>query len=158
MCELKYPVLRLTVNLGPLFFLVYINDINNVFKILQLILFADDTKIFLSHEDADCLANILNTELNKLSIWFRANKLSLNLKKTKFMVFKPSQKRKSHDIQLFINDYKLDQVKETIFLGVILDENLKSYMWLTKSQSLSELFANLISTYRQNLYQHYIFH
>ena len=38
------------------------------------------------------------------------------------MVFKPSQKRKSHDIQLFINDYKLDQVKETIFLGVILDE------------------------------------
>ena len=45
-------------------------------------------------------------------------------KKTKFMVFKPSQKRKSHDIQLLINDYKLDQVKETIFLGVVLDENL----------------------------------
>ena len=49
--------------------------------ILQLILFADDTNVFLSHKDADCLANILNTELNKLSIWFRANKLSLNLKK-----------------------------------------------------------------------------
>ena len=40
------------------------------------------------------------------------------------MVFKPSQKRKSHDIQLLIKDFKLDQVKETIFLGVILDENL----------------------------------
>ena len=40
------------------------------------------------------------------------------------MVFKPSQKRKSHDIQLLINDYKLDQVKQTIFLGVILDETL----------------------------------
>ena len=53
-------------------------------------------------------------------IWFRANKLSLNLKKTKFMVFKPSQKRKSHDIQLLINDYKLDQVKETIFLLLLL--------------------------------------
>ena len=64
-------------------------------------LFADDTNVFLSHKDADCLASILNTELNKLSILFRANKLSLNLKKTKFMVFKPSQKRKSHDIQLF---------------------------------------------------------
>ena len=110
--------------LGPLFFLLYINDINNASKILQLILFADDTNVFLSHKDADCLANILNTELNKLSIWFRANKLSLNLKKTKFMVFKPSQKRKSHDIQLLIKDFKLDQVKETIFLGVILDENL----------------------------------
>ena len=68
-------------NLGPLFFLLYINDINNASKILQLILFADDTNVFLSHKDADCLANILNTELNKLSIWFRANKLSLNLKK-----------------------------------------------------------------------------
>ena len=67
--------------LGPLFFLLYINDINNASKILQLILFADDTNVFLSHKDADCLANILNTELNKLSIWFRANKLSLNLKK-----------------------------------------------------------------------------
>jgi len=68
--------------LGPLFFLLYINDINNASKILQLILFADDTNVFLSHKDADCLANILNTELNKLSIWFRANKLSLNQKKT----------------------------------------------------------------------------
>ena len=63
-------------------FLLYINDINNASEILQLILFADDTNVFLSRKDADCLANILNTELNKLSIWFRVNKLSLNLKKT----------------------------------------------------------------------------
>ena len=67
--------------LGPIFFLLYIDDINNASKILQLILFADDTNVFLSHKDEDCSANILNTELNKLSIWFRANKLSLNLKK-----------------------------------------------------------------------------
>ena len=40
------------------------------------------------------------------------------------MVFKPSQKRTSHDIQLLINNYKIDRVKETVFLGVILDENL----------------------------------
>ena len=46
------------------------------------------------------------------------------LKKSRFMVFKPSQKRKRKDIQLLINDYKLDHAKETIFLGVILDENL----------------------------------
>ena len=97
--------------------------INNASKILQLIIFADDTNAFLSNKDADCLANILNTELNKLSIWLRANKLSLNLEKIKFMVFKPSQKRTSHDIQLLINNYKLDQVKETVFLRVILDEN-----------------------------------
>ena len=67
--------------LGPLFFLLYINDIINTSTILQLILFADDTNVFVSHKDKDCLTNILNAELNKLSIWFRANRLSLNLKK-----------------------------------------------------------------------------
>ena len=53
--------------LGPLSFLLYINDKNNSY--LQLILFADDTNAFLSHKDADCLVDILNTELNKLSTW-----------------------------------------------------------------------------------------
>ena len=78
----------------------------------------------MSHKDKDCLTNILNAELNKLSIWFRANRLSLNLKKTKFIAFKPSQKRTNQTIQLLINSQKIDQVKETVFLGVIMDENL----------------------------------
>ena len=63
--------------------MLYINDIINTSTILQLILFADDTNVFVSHKDKDCLTNILNAELNKLSIWFRANRLSLNLKKKK---------------------------------------------------------------------------
>ena len=50
--------------LGPLFVLLYINDINNASKVLQLILFTEDTNVFLSYKDIDCLANILNTELN----------------------------------------------------------------------------------------------
>ena len=78
----------------------------------------------MSHKDKDCLTNILNAELNKLSIWFRANRLSLNLKKTKFIAFKPSQKRANQTIQLLINNQKIDQVKEIVFLGVIMDENL----------------------------------
>ena len=111
--------------LGPLFFLLYINDIINTSTILQLILFADDTNVFVSHKDKDCLTNILNAELNKLSIWFRANRLSLNLKKTKFIVFKPCQKRTNQTIQLLIIiSQTIDQVKETVFLGVMMDENL----------------------------------
>ena len=133
--------------LGPLFFLLYINDINNASKILQLILFADDTNVFLSHKDAYCLANILNTELYKLSNWFRVNKLSLNLKKTKFMVFKPSQKRVSYDIQLLINDYKLDQVKETVFLGVILDENLN---WKSEISHVANKVSKSIGIIRKS--------
>ena len=83
------------------------------------------SNVFVSHKDKDCLANILNAELNKLSLWFRSNRLSLNLKKkNKLIVFKPCQKRTNQTIQLLINSPKIDQVKETVFLGVIMDENL----------------------------------
>ena len=75
----------------------------------------------MSHKDKDCPTNLLNAELNKLSIWFRANRLSLNLN----IVFKPCQKRTNQTIQLLIiNSQKIDQVRETVFLGVIMDENL----------------------------------
>ena len=85
------------------------------FCLKHRVLFDDDTNVFVSHKDKDCLTNILNAELNKLSIWFRANRLSLNLKKTKFIVFKPCQKRTNQTIQLLINSQKIDQVKETVF-------------------------------------------
>ena len=67
---------------------------------------------------------MLNLEMDKLSIWFKTNKLSLNLKKTKFMVFKPRQKRSICNIQISIGNQNIVEVKETNFLGVILDENL----------------------------------
>ena len=110
--------------LGPLFFLLYINDIVNASTALQLILFADDTNVFLSGKDPEHLVNQLNIEINKLSVWFRVNKLSLNLKKTKFIVFKPNQRRRSYNFQILINEQQIDQVKETVFLGVIIDENV----------------------------------
>ena len=63
--------------------------------------------------------------MDKLSmIWFKANKLSLNLKRTKVMVFKPRRKRSICNIQISIDNQNIVKVKETNFLGVILDENL----------------------------------
>ena len=78
----------------------------------------------MSHKDLDYLAHTLNLELNKLSIWFKANKLSLNLKKTKYIVFRPSQRRINCNIIISIDDQHIDRAKETVFLGVISDENL----------------------------------
>ena len=99
--------------LGPLFFLLYINDINlNASSLLNLILFADDTNVFMSHKDPDYLSNMSNLEMDKLSIWFKANKLSLNLKKTKVMVFRPSQKRMDCDIQTSIDNQHIVRVKD----------------------------------------------
>ena len=86
----------------------------------RAILFADDTNLFMSHKDPVYLAASLNSELNKLSTWFKANKLSLNLKKTNFMLFKPRQKRYHFPMQICINEKRIDQVKETVFLGVVL--------------------------------------
>ena len=68
---------------------------------------------------------MLNLEMDKLSMtWFKANKLSLNLKRTKVIVFKPRQKRSICNIQISIDNQNIVKVKETNFLGVILDKNL----------------------------------
>jgi hypothetical protein len=69
--------------LGPLFFLLYINDICNVSQLVEIILFGDDTNIFFSHKDPQYVIDSLNNELEKLSDWFQANKLSLNAEKTR---------------------------------------------------------------------------
>jgi hypothetical protein len=66
----------------------------------------------------------LNIEIRKLSDWFKSNKLSLNLEKTKFIVFKPRQKEYNYTFQIIINNEYIEQVKETVFLAVVLDEEL----------------------------------
>ena len=110
--------------LGPLLFLIYINDICNASDVLELILFADDTNIFFSHDDMSKLMNVANSQMQNISEWLRANMLSLNEKKTNFMIFRPRQKRQTFDLSLKINSRKIDHVKETMFLGVILDEHI----------------------------------
>ena len=62
---------------------------------------------FFSHHDATSLTNTLQTELQKLSLWFKANKLSLNMDKTKFIVFIPRQKRNKLNITLDIDGKKI---------------------------------------------------
>ena len=93
-------------------------------KVVDFILFADDTNIFFSHKDFNLLPGILNSEMLKLTQWCRANKLSINFKKSNLMVFRPPQRRKILDISIQIDNNAIEHVKETVFLGVILDEHL----------------------------------
>ena len=73
--------------LGRLLFLLHVNDLHNASKVLNPIMFADDTNLFLSHSDINILFEKMNEELTNVSNWFNANKLSLNVKKTKFSLF-----------------------------------------------------------------------
>ena len=70
--------------LGPLLFLLYINDFPNSSKKLFSILFADDTSVFMEHTNLDHFSDMLNIELNKLSIWLASSKLTLNIDKSHF--------------------------------------------------------------------------
>ena len=80
--------------LGPLLFLIYINDICNSSELISFILFADDTNLLMSHKDQNTLMEQMNEELERISIWLALNKLSLNLAKTHFILFKSSKKSK----------------------------------------------------------------
>ena len=73
--------------LGPLLFLIYINDIPNCLKHSKSIVFADDTAIFASCNNLNTLFNNVNGDLANLINWFRANKLSLNIAKTNYILF-----------------------------------------------------------------------
>ena len=77
---------------------------------------------------------LVNTELQKLSCWFQANKLSINVKKSNYIIFKTSQNRQKPDLHFSINDTKIDRVTETLFLGVIIDE---CSTWKPHIQSLT---------------------
>jgi hypothetical protein len=111
--------------LGPLLFLIYINDLPNTSSILHFVLFADDSNVFFSHKSYDEVFRILNQELLLLSDWFKANKLSLNLAKTNYIIFcshmksTPQQKKK---VQIDTTD--IPQVKSVKFLGVYVDQHL----------------------------------
>ena len=72
--------------LGPLLFLLYINDIVTCSKYLYFILFADDTNLLCWHEDIQTLLKIINQELSILADWFKANRLSLNIKKLNYVI------------------------------------------------------------------------
>ena len=110
--------------LGPLFFIAYMNDIFQASKYLYNILYADDTSILLSGSDLQKLVREMNRELELISEWFKANKLTLNIDKTYYMVFHRGRRKFKNNIELVINDMKIREAKSMKYLGVIIDSKL----------------------------------
>ena len=120
--------------LGPLLFLLYINDLPNVSKVLSTTIFADDTNMFITGSDAYSMINTINTEMKSVVNWLNCNKLSLNVSKSHYMLF--NNKKVMPNCSIFINGQQVERVCETKFLGVLIDEKLswKSHISFLKKK------------------------
>jgi len=110
--------------LGPLLFLSHINDMPKCSNILEFHVFADDTNLFFNNPNILNLETILNVELEKVSQWLYANKLSLNIEKTSFVVFHSPQRRIAHKLNISISSMSVKSVNEVKYLRLIYDSNL----------------------------------
>ena len=110
--------------LGPLLFILYTNDLPHVLQDVKCILFADDTTIYMSSPNQKQLYECMSRELNNLTDWYSANKLSLNTSKTNFIHFRKSHKVEVLNNDLVINNSTIERVTCTKFLGIYIDERL----------------------------------
>ena len=109
--------------LGPLLFIIYTNDLHKCLKYSDCVQFADDTTIYVTGESLIDSFKCLNNDLITLVEWFKANCLSLNLQKTKYMLFH-TKDRSKHTPELIVGNYKIERVNAAKFLGIVLDDKL----------------------------------
>ncbi len=149
--------------LGPLLFILLTNDINNALKKSQSILFADDTTIYVTHKNTRVLVDSMKHDLSILTDWFKANKLTLNLGKTSFILFR-TKNMPEVQISLNVGDTAIHQETVTKFLGVHIDQFLS---WDTHAKYVANRTAknlymlrniqNLVPSWTlRNLYYSYV--
>ena len=124
--------------LGPLLFILYINDIHMALHNLNinfnLILFADDTSVSISEPSNKILCNSLNLVILNLHEWFTNNRLILNIDKTKVLPYKDTHIIKAISINSTNIGLVLCLVSSYTFLGVIIDNNLNVKEHIRKIQ------------------------
>ena len=110
---------------GPLLFILYMNDIVRSSSILKFLLYADDTSLVHHSRDINELVTTVNTELDHVAGWFHHNQLTLNVEKTNYVIFCSRRSTDLNISSICIGDCVLARVYEARFLGIILDPQLK---------------------------------
>ena len=126
--------------LGPLLFLLYINDLPNVSKVLKFYLFADDTNIFYEADSLIKLQQVINKELKELRTWLIVNRLSLNIDKTNFIIFHPYNKPINQNITIKLHKNALIEKDHIKYLGIMIDSTLT---WQTQIDKLSSKISSV---------------
>jgi len=127
--------------LGPLLFLLYINDLPTSCPLFYSTLFADDTSLFLSGRNIDETVSLMNIELMKVKEWLECNRLSLNIRKTKVLIFSTKRRHTVTKLNVVIDGEVIEKVNEIKFLGVILDHKLS---WQTHIKKIKTKIAKNI--------------
>ena len=129
--------------IGPLLFLIYINDLPNCLSKALPRMYADDTSISIAASSLPEPESVLNTELANLHEWLNVNKLSLNIAKTELMLIGSWQRLASttigHSLTVQIEGHEIDRVPHTKSLGLYIDQNLSWPNMLMRLPRLSPL-------------------
>ena len=126
--------------LGPLFFLLYVNDLLNTSSLLTFHLFADDNNLFICSKNRSHLEANLNHELKSVAEWMKCNRLALSVLKTNFLLFHSSKLKPNQSLRIKIDDALIKQVCSTKYLGLTFDSNL------TWKSHINELCLKLSKT------------
>ena len=126
--------------LGPLLFLLYINDLPSASQ-FNTTLFADDTLLMLADKNLDMLETKINEQIQHVDYWLRKNKLYLNYSKTNFLLInKHPQKKVDENFVIRLNDKLLERSSTVKYLGLLIDDTLN---WFSHIQHLSHQLARL---------------
>jgi len=125
--------------LGPLLFLIYLNDLPNISESAKFYLLADDTAIIVKGNTYDDLQNQINCLIPQLTNWFINNRLSLNPSKTCFQLYSLFTNQQS--ITISINNTEIKRCSAVKYLGVMFDENMK---WQTHVNLISVKISRLV--------------
>ena len=118
--------------LGPLLFIIYINDLCNATDKFNPVLFADDTTLISNlcalignhNNNPDAISTNINNEFGRIQEWLCANKLQLNIGKTKYMIFRYRQSKDIPDLNIKLNNIAIERVSVFDFLGLTISETL----------------------------------